>query len=369
MRKIVIAPDKFKGSLTGLQICDILEDELIRELTNTEIIKLPLADGGDGTVDVFQFYTGGKIIKLKVPDPLMRPVEARYLFSKKKNVAFIEMAEASGIRLLADDELNPMKAYSYGTGVLIHDAIERGAKHIVLGIGGSATNDAGMGMARALGYKFLNKDGDEIKGKGKDLRKLHTIDSSDVHEKLKDIKFEVACDVDNPLYGKRGAAFVYGPQKGATSAMVEKLDKGLKNFSVVIEKQFGINVQEIPGAGAAGGMGAGAIAFLNAELKSGIQIIKDLANFDTLIKDAEWIITGEGKLDEQTFSGKVIKGVMDAMTNQKLAVFCGINELKNGDMNIDHISELSVHAKNTKDSINNSEIYLRKSVRDFLKEL
>jgi glycerate kinase len=369
MRRIVIAPDKFKGSLTGLEICSIIEEELKKKFTDTEIIQLPLADGGDGTVDVFQFYTGGKILKIKVPDPLMRPVDARYLYSKKKKIAFIELAEASGIRLLSDEELNPMKTYTYGTGVIINDAIERGADHIVLGIGGSATNDAGMGMARALGYRFYDKSGDEIKGRGKDLRKLYSIDDKYVNEKLKKVRIEVACDVDNPLYGKNGAAYVYGPQKGASKAMVEKLDEGLKNFSKVIERQFGIQVQEIPGAGAAGGVGAGTLAFLNAELKSGIQIIKDLAQFDEQIINADWIVTGEGKLDEQTFSGKVIKGVIDSMTNQKLAVFCGINERDYENVNIDFISELRVYAKNINDSIKNSDSYLRLAVKDFLNEI
>ncbi|BAX80266.1 glycerate kinase [Labilibaculum antarcticum] len=368
MKKIILAPDKFKGSLTGMEFCDVIERGIRKHTSDIEIIKLPLADGGDGTIEVLNFYLEGEMISIEVHDPLHRKITASYLYSEGKKTAYIEMAEASGIRLLKGDEANPMLTSTYGTGELINDALNRGVNHIILGIGGSATNDAGLGMARALGYTFLNEKKEGLKGIGADLILLNSIDSSAIHPRLNEVKFEVACDVDNPLYGENGAAYIYSPQKGATPEMVLKLDAGLQNFNEVVKKQFEADLQEISGAGAAGGLGAGCILFLNAILNSGIDLIKKEANFDTHIKGADWIITGEGKLDDQTFSGKVIRGVLDSITDQKLAIFCGLLDLKDDrvkELKIEHIAEMASYASSTEDSIQNAFVYLEKSAEEF----
>lgn len=370
MKKIVIAPDKFKGSLTGIEFCDAVERGINKHFKDVTVVKLPLADGGDGTVDALQFYTGGELISLEVHDPLMRSIRANYLYAEKEKLAFIEMAEASGIRLLKSEELNPLETSTFGTGELILDAVKRGAKHILLGIGGSSTNDAGMGMACALGFRFFDNENKELKGQGKDLNQLSTIDTNLANSELKNIKFEVACDVDNPLFGTKGAAHIYAPQKGASGQMVEELDAGLRNFNEKVEKQFGKNLQNIVGAGAAGGLGAGCVLFLNAQLKSGTQLIKSIANFDEQVKDADWIVTGEGKFDEQTFSGKVIKGVLDSRTNQKLAIFCGVSELDDKQIKthqIDFLAEMMEQATDVDDSMKNAGLYLERAAELFAK--
>ncbi|MRT92941.1 glycerate kinase [Ancylomarina sp. 16SWW S1-10-2] len=368
--KIIIAPDKFKGSLTGMEFCETVERGLRKYSSNVEIINLPLADAGDGTIEVLNYYLDGEMISLEVHDPLHRKIKASYLYSKSKKTAYIEMAEASGIRLLKMNEANPMLTSTYGTGELIKDALERGVEHIILGIGGSATNDAGLGMARALGYRFFNQYKEELKGLGEDLIQLHSIDKSTVHPRLKEVKFEVACDVDNPLFGERGAAYIYSPQKGASSEMVLELDAGLQNFNEVVKAQYDIDLHEISGAGAAGGLGGGAMLFLKAMLSSGIDLIKKEANFNTHIKDADWIITGEGKLDKQTFSGKVIRGIIDSIDMQKLALFCAVVDLTEKEkqaINSDYIAETSVYAKNVDDSIKNAGKYLEQAVEEFAK--
>ncbi len=372
MKKFVIAPDKFKSSLTGIEFCNIAENEINNAFPTAEIVKLPLADGGDGTVEIFQYYIGGEIIEKEVSDPLFRKTTARYLFAKEKKIAFIEMAEASGIRILKNEELNPLRTTSYGTGELILDAMKKGAKHIVLGIGGSATTDAGIGMARALGFKFFDQDDNELQGIGSDLNKITYIENTMANAKLKEVVFEVACDVDNPLFGLNGAAHIYGPQKGATPEIVEALDMGLRNFNNIILRQYHQDLSQVPGAGAAGGLGAGAVLFLNATLKSGITIIKEIANFKKQIQSADWIITGEGRLDTQTFSGKVIKGILDEVDKQKIAAFCGYSEISSEEAmkhGIHYLSEMITKAKDTRDSMENSGKYLQQSVREFITAL
>jgi len=368
MTKIVIAPDKFKGSLSGIAFCEIVENTLKANLKDINTIKLPLADGGDGTVEVLKYYLDGELRETDVHDPLGRKISARYLYSESKKVAFIEMAEASGLKLLTKKEINPLHTSTYGTGEIILDAINQGAKDIILGIGGSATNDCGLGMARALGYLFYDSKDNELTGTGSDLKSLTQINNLNVHPKLKDIKFQVACDVDNPLYGPNGAAYVYAPQKGANAQMIYDLNKGLMNFNSMSKKQFKIDLQQIKGSGAAGGLGAGSVLFLNAELVSGIDLIMSISDFKKHISDADWIITGEGKLDSQTLSGKVISGILNSITNQKLAVFCGINELSTNDLEkyrIDYMNQMINYAKNLDDSIKNASKYLSHAITDF----
>lgn len=323
--KFVIAPDKFKGSITGLQFCAAVESGLKKVLSNVDILSLPLADGGDGTVDILEYHLNGERINVVVNDPLFRPINASYLYIDSINTAFIEMAEASGIKLLKPDEQSCFYTSSFGTGEIIKDAIEKGAENIILAIGGSATNDCGIGMASALGYKFEDKNGLNLKPIGKNLTQITNINSNEVLSKLKSTKFKIACDVSNPLYGTNGAAFVYGPQKGGTEDEIIQLDKGLKHISRLFFRFFNQDVQNIPGSGAAGGMGAGSIIFLNAQLIPGIDLIKDLIHFDEKIIGADWVISGEGLLDLQTLSGKTIHGVLKStkILNIPVAVLCG----------------------------------------------
>lgn len=327
--KFVIAPDKFKGSLTGFEFCDAVEKGMRMVFKDAEILKKPLADGGDGTIEVVKYYLNGEKITLTVNDPLFRPITASYLYSPKNKIAFIEMAEASGLKLLKDTERNCMQSTTLGTGELIADALKKGAKEVILGIGGSATNDGGMGMAHALGYRFLDESGQELQPVGSNLMSVKRIDDSKIHPQLQEVMVKVACDVSNPLYGPNGAAKVYGAQKGASEKEIELLDAGLQNYSKTILKQYNIDLQQTNGSGAAGGIGGGAIVFLNGKLTSGIDLIKELANFDTAIEGADWVITGEGKLDGQTLSGKTIDGVLHSAKRQgiQVAALCGIVDI------------------------------------------
>ncbi|MBU2947772.1 glycerate kinase [Zobellia uliginosa] len=323
--KIIIAPDKFKGSLSGFEFCSAVEEGLQHVINNATIVKMPLADGGDGTIDVVKHYIDGEKITITVNDPLFSPISASYLYAAKNKIAYIEMAEASGLKLLQDTDRNCMKTTTFGTGELIADALERGAKEIILGIGGSATNDGGMGMANALGYKFRADFSLDLEPIGSNLVKVRSIDASNVHPLLSEAKFKIACDVSNTFYGKNGAAKIYAAQKGASQEEIEILDKGLKSFATVISDTYNIKVQKIKGSGAAGGIGGGAIVFLRGELTSGIDLVKELAHFDEAISDADWIITGEGQLDEQTLSGKTINGVVNSAKKYKVpvAALCG----------------------------------------------
>lgn len=368
MKKIIIAPDKFKGSLTSLEFCHAINKGIKSISPETHIDYCPLSDGGDGTIEVLKFHLGGNLTTTQVNDPLGRPINACYLLSKKRRIAYIEMAAASGISLLKPNELNPMKASTFGTGQLIMDAIKQGAQHIIIGIGGSATNDAGLGMARALGYRFYDCHNNELPGCGEDLNKVHHIDQSNVLSSISKIKFEVLCDVDNPFYGPRGAAYVYARQKGATPSDIERLNDGLIHFNKLIREYQHIDLQEISGSGAAGGMGGGCIFFLNASLNSGIESIKEIVQLNEKIRDVDWVITGEGLLDEQTLHGKVISGILKEVTNQKVAVFCGQNNLNKQVLNkmpIHHLSVMMDKAQSLEDSIKNARLCLEEAAKQF----
>ncbi|MFX0555768.1 glycerate kinase [Maribacter sp. CXY002] len=327
--KFVIAPDKFKDSLTGFEFCGAVEEGLRKVFPNAEILKLPLADGGDGTMDVVKHYIEGETISHTVNDPFFRPIKASYLYSRKNQIAYIEMSEASGLRLLKEEERNCMRTTTLGTGELISNALNRGAKEIILGIGGSATNDCGMGMATALGFEFYDNNENMLLPIGENLIHVNRISSSNKDQRLNNVKVKVACDVTNPLFGDNGAAYIYAEQKGATKEDIVKLDDGLKNMAQVLDEQFYSNIQGIEGAGAAGGLGAGTRVFLNASLTSGIELIKEIVDFDTKIKGSHWIITGEGKLDGQTLSGKTIHGVLNSAKKRNIpvAAFCGAMEI------------------------------------------
>ena len=369
--KIVVAPDKFKGSLTGMQFCDLVEEGINEINPNAKILKLPLADGGDGTIEVINYYLKGRTINIEVNNPFFKPIKASYLFADVPKSAFIEMAEASGVKLLDKSEFDVKNATTFGTGELIVDAVSKGAMTIILGIGGSATNDCGIGMATALGYKFLDVNNKAVLPIGKNLIDITSIDDSEVNPKLKDVTFKIACDVTNPLYGNNGAAFVYAKQKGATESEIEMLDSGLQSFSKVLDSHFKVDSQRVKGAGAAGGMGIASHCFLNGHLESGIDIMKDLANFNEKIENADWIITGEGKLDRQTLSGKTINGVVESAKNHKLkiAAFCGSNELSEIELNefgIDYVDSVLDKADNLDDAIKNAGKYLKILAREFV---
>ncbi len=307
--KIVAAIDSFKGSMSSLEVADAFELGARKVFSNLEVVKLSLADGGEGTVESLVDGGNGDIITLKVKNPLMREIESFYGIIKNKNLAVIEMAAASGLPLLSKEERNPMKTSTFGTGELIKDALKKGCREFIVGIGGSATNDGGIGMLSALGYKFLDRSGKILDPIGENLINIETIDTSDVMPELKESSFLVACDVDNPLYGERGAAEVYSRQKGATEEMVTQLDNGLKHFSEIVMKQFNIEIGNYPGAGAAGGLGGGFLGFLNAQLKPGIDIIIETIGLEEQIKDADLVITGEGRIDFQSIMGKTPVGV------------------------------------------------------------
>ena len=323
--KFVIAPDKFKGSLTGFEFCDAVEEGLRMVFNDAEILKKPLADGGDGTMEVAKHYIKGETVTITVKDPLFRPINASYLYSDETKIAYIEMAEASGLKLLNVDEFDCMETTTLGTGELIYDALEKGATEIILGIGGSATNDGGMGMANALGFRFSDEKGLELSPIGKHLSKVKTIDDSNKHHRLDGVKVKVACDVTNPFYGLQGAAYIYGAQKGASENEIIFLNQGLCNFAEIIKNRYEIDLQKVSGSGAAGGVGGGALVFLNGELISGNNLVKELADFNNAIEGADWIITGEGQLDEQTLSGKTIDGVVKSAKSKNIpvAALCG----------------------------------------------
>ncbi len=317
--KIVIASDKYKGSLSALQVCRIIEKTIKEISPNSEVITSPMADGGDGTVETLVESLNGKLIELDVKGPLGEPVRARFGIIGN-GTAIIEMASASGFALVPAGKQNPMETTTYGTGELIAKAIDMGSKKIIVGIGGSATNDGGMGMAQALGYRLLDSNGDLLGFGGKELARLASIDDSGINSKLLATTVEVASDVDNPLYGKRGAAHVYGPQKGAGPEMVEALDEGLKNYAQIVSRDLKKDIAGLPGAGAAGGLGAGLAAFAGGVLKPGTDIVIETTGLEDKIKDADLIITGEGAMDEQTFYGKSAYGVAKLASNYGIPV-------------------------------------------------
>ncbi len=305
----VLAPDSFKESMTAKEVCEAMEIGIKRAIPDAECIHVPMADGGEGTVQSLIDATGGTLEKKEVTGPLGTKVVAGYGILGDGKTAVIEMAAASGIHFVTKETKNPLFTTTYGTGELIKDCIEQGITDIILGIGGSATNDGGTGMAAALGYKFLDEDGKELKLGGGFLDRLATIDTSNVIPGLRDVHILVASDVTNPLCGEHGASRVFGPQKGATPEMVEILDNNLRHYAQVVKDQLGIDVLNVPGAGAAGGLGAGLLAFTNATMKKGIEIVIEYTNLKEKLRHADYCFTGEGGIDFQTKFGKTPYGV------------------------------------------------------------
>lgn len=319
MQKIILAFDTFKGSMSSDEIIETLSHAIRLNYRNACIYSFPVADGGEGTSKIIGRALDAEEVKCKVHNPRMDIIEASYMCTSD-HVAIIEMASAAGLPLLKPAERNPLYTTTLGVGEMIVDALERGCKRFILGLGGSATNDAGIGALKALGIRFLDKDGTELIPEGANLAKVHLIDTSEVHPLLDKATFEIACDVTNPFYGPEGAAYVYALQKGATPSQVGLLDDGLRHYAQVLERQLGIDVSQIQGAGAAGGMGGGLLPFLHANLQSGINIVLKTLRFEDVVKDADIIITGEGKIDAQTGMGKALSGILSIANKHRIPV-------------------------------------------------
>lgn len=302
--KIVVAPQAFKGSLEAPQVAQAIVRGIRQVFTDADIFSLPVADGGEGTVRALVQASGGHTITTRVMGPLERPVNATWGILGGGDVAVIEMAAASGLPLIRREERNPLRTTSFGTGELIRHALDQGIGRLIIGIGGSATNDGGAGMARALGARFLDVDGNEIPLGGGRLHLLHSIDVAGLDPRLEHLAIEVACDVNNPLCGPTGASYIYGPQKGADAQMVERLDEALRHFARILHRDVGKDVVDVPGAGAAGGMGASLLAFTQAQLRSGVDIVFQAIRIEERIRDAQLVFTGEGRMDRQDLYGK-----------------------------------------------------------------
>ena len=319
---IVVAPDSYKGSVSAVEVALAMERGILTVFPSAKVRKIPIADGGEGTVEALVTATGGQYRSNEVAGPLGERIFAAWGVLGDGKTAVIEMATASGLPLVPADRRDPRKASSYGTGELIRAALDAGLRQIMIGIGGSATNDAGAGMARALGARFLAADGSQLADGGAALAALVGIDLSGLDSRLQETEITVACDVDNPLCGPRGASAVFGPQKGATPEIVAQLDAALGRFAEYAQQVTGRDVAGLPGAGAAGGLGAGLMFFTRAQLKPGIEIVLDTVNFSTVVKDADYVITGEGRTDFQTAFGKAPVGVAKVAKMSGVPVFC-----------------------------------------------
>lgn len=323
--KIVIAPDSFKGSLSAYEVAEAIQMGIKRVDKNIETVIVPMAYGGEGTVQSLIDASEGTLIELTVYDPLFRTIKSFYGIMGDGETAVIEMSAASGLPLLKPNERNPLKTTSYGLGELIKDALNKGCKKFIIGLGGSATNDGGCGMAQALGAKFFEHEDNELGMGGGELLKIKSIDFSGLDCRIMNAAFLAACDVDNPLCGSNGASEIYGRQKGASDEDVIILDKGLNHFAEIVKQQLNLNINDVPGAGAAGGLGAGVIIFLKAKLERGIEIVTKITHLAEKMEGADLVITGEGKIDFQTAFGKTPYGVAQIAKekNIPLIVFAG----------------------------------------------
>ncbi len=358
---ILIAPDKFKGSLTSLDAGEAIREGILRADNNAGTSLFPMADGGDGFSEVMKYYLHTKTKMSGTIDPLGRNISASYEWNKKDQVAIIELASSSGLVLLKKEERDPFVTSTFGTGLLITHAINHGAKKIILGIGGSATNDAGTGILAAMGFSFLDESGNTLKPCGGNLIRIEKIIPP---QTLPPVKIEIACDVINALYGPEGAAYIFAPQKGATPGQVKQLDDGLKHFSNVLERQTGKNFSAIPGTGAAGGIAAGLLAYLSMSLTKGTDLIINASNIKNSIEGVDFIITGEGKLDRQSLGGKTVSAVTSLAKekNTPVAAVCGRIELSEPEwrqLGISLAVEISDTSVNEEDSMKNAYRLLR----------
>ena len=372
--KILVCPDKFKGSLDASQVCDAIRRGIRRYSSAIEVSTHPLADGGDGMLEILTENIDLELMRVEVRDPLFRPIQASYGLTRGGDTAFIEMSQASGLVLLSESERNCLDTTSLGTGELILDAIGRGVKRVVLGIGGSATTDAGMGVAAALGYRFLDASGEALEPIGKNLALICAIDDRDLVPALARVQIDVASDVQNVFYGREGAAWVFGPQKGADPAAVLQLDEGLRNFARLVEAGWSIDLQGLPGSGAAGGLGGGARALLDARIHSGIGMIIEATRLADKAAAVDLIITGEGMLDEQSLGGKVIDGVLALAQehDKKVAVLCGACRLSRSELQrvgISYCDQIMQADRSLEDAMTNGFEYLEQCAYQLIRAI
>ena len=371
MKKILVIPDSFKGTLSSKRICEIFKERTDVFYPQTQVIAIPVADGGEGSVDCFLSAVGGEKVILQVCNPYFEPMQAFYGLLRGGEVAVIEMAACAGLPLV-EDRKNPLLTTTYGVGELILYAAKKGVKEIILGLGGSATNDFGCGAAAVIGVKFYNAKGEEFIPVGGTLTKIDRIDCNGINPILKDVQITLICDVKNPVYGKNGAAYVYAPQKGADVASVEVLDIGLRHIVYVVKKDIKKDVSKLVGGGAAGAMAGGMYAFTDAKLKLGIETVLDTVGFDGLLKDADLVVTGEGKLDSQSLQGKVVVGVAQRAKKYgvpTIALVGGVEEnlSKAYDCGITAVFTINRRPENLEISKHKSEQNLRESIDDILR--
>lgn len=323
--RVVVAIDSFKGSMSSLEAGEAISNGIKKAHKDAEVEIRPLADGGEGTVEALSIGMGGRLINVDVTGPVGRKVSAVYGIVDSSKTAIIEMSQAAGITLVSGDEKNPLYTTTFGVGELIKDAINKGCRHFVVGIGGSATNDCGIGMLQALGYEFLDKEGNQVGFGASGVRDIVSIRDENVIKELSECYFRVACDVNNPLCGELGCSAIYGPQKGATKEMVADMDGWLKNYSKIVKEKYPDADSEYPGTGAAGGLGYAFFNFTNSKLESGIKIVLDETKLEEYVKDADIVVTGEGRLDHQTVMGKAPVGVANIAKkyNKKVIAFSG----------------------------------------------
>ncbi|WHY86039.1 glycerate kinase [Neobacillus novalis] len=331
---ILIAMDSLKGSLSSIEANRAIAEGFLQASSEFDVQTMPIADGGEGTVEALVLASNGRFVDTVVTGPLGKAVKARYGILGDGTTAVIEIAEACGLPLLTKEERNPLLTTSYGVGELILAAIEKGCRDFIIGLGGSATNDAGVGMLQALGYQFFTKEGALVGLGGAELKNIVTIDMHAVSDQVRNSRFRVACDVNNPLYGQNGAAYIYGPQKGATVEIVKDLDEGLRCFGDVVLDQLGMDLQKIPGAGAAGGLGGAFAGFLQAELESGVGLILELACLEEVLHGVDLVITGEGKLDGQTSMGKAPAGIARLAGKYGISVIALAGDVSEGNSSL-----------------------------------
>lgn len=366
LKTILLAPDKFKGSLASPKVCSVVAKSLSDSLTDIKCISLPLADGGEGSCALLTSFAKGTWQEVEIHDPLFRRVKTRYGVSNDGTTAFMEMASASGLQLLLKNERNPMKTSTFGTGEMIRHAIDHGIKRIIMGIGGSATNDGGMGMAEALGLQCFDRSDKMLHPVGGNLREIHRLDTKDLHPALRDTSFTLFCDVDNPLHGARGAAYVFAPQKGASPEEVDLLDEGLRHLEKIMRKNFGGDF-DFPAAGAGGGLAVALKALTTLTITPGMKFIAEFTGLARQISQADLVITGEGHLDEQTFAGKVVKGVADLAKHYRkpviaLAGKCSLTPSQIESLGLVAVVTLVGDDINESDAIEHAPSVLRKRV-------
>ncbi|QNO14607.1 glycerate kinase [Alkalicella caledoniensis] len=339
--RILVASDSFKGSLSSIDVCKAVSEGIKEVIPNCEVVMLPIADGGEGTLEAMSYATGGRLVEAICTNPVGERISGHYSISGDGKTAVIEMAKAAGLYLINREQRNPYYTTTFGVGELIIHALDKGCRNFIVGIGGSATNDGGVGMLQALGFSFLDKARNEIDTGGLALGKIDSIDPSNRDKRLDECTFKIACDVDNTLCGPKGASYIFGPQKGATPQMVKELDSTLKHYANVIHRDLGVKVLDIKGGGAAGGLGTAFVGFLNAELVSGVDLILDSLKFSEKLEGIDLVITGEGQIDDQTAHGKVPMGVAKRAKEQNIPVVAIVGSISG---NVASLYQLGLNA-------------------------